>query len=44
MRTGITLKIITITLIVLAFMSATAFAYVGTPAVESEVSGGTYQE
>jgi hypothetical protein len=31
MRAGITLKIITITLVVVAFMSATAFAYVGTP-------------
>lgn len=44
MRTGITLKIITITLIVLALMSATAFAYVGKPAVESEVSVEDYQE
>jgi len=42
MRTGNTLKIITITLIVLALMSATAFAYVGKPTVESEVSSVTY--
>jgi len=44
MKTGITLKIITITLIVLALMSATAFAYVGKPAAESEVSVEDYQE
>jgi len=44
MRTDNTLKIITITLIVLALMSATAFAYVGKPAVKSEVPAVTYQE
>ena len=44
MRIGITLKIITITLVVLAFMSATAFAYVGKPVAESEVSIETSQE
>lgn len=44
MRTGNTLKIITITLVVLALMSATAFAYVGKPAVESEGSAIGYQE
>jgi hypothetical protein len=31
-------------LIVLALMSATAFAYVGKPAAESEVSVEDYQE
>ncbi|MDD3168320.1 MAG: hypothetical protein PHC91_02500 [Eubacteriales bacterium] len=44
MRTGDTLKIITITLIVLALMSATAFAYVGKPAMEAEGSAIVYQE
>jgi len=38
MRTGNTIKIITITLVIIALMSATAFAYVGKPTVESEVS------
>lgn len=44
MGTGITLKIITIVLVVLALMSATAFAYVGKPAVDSEVSYEAWQE
>lgn len=38
MRTGITLKIITIVLIALALMSATAFAYVGKPAAATGIS------
>lgn len=37
MRTEHTFKIIAITLIVLALMSATAFAYVGKPAAVPEV-------
>jgi flagellar basal body-associated protein FliL len=44
MRTEHTLKIITITLIVLALMSATAFAYVGKPAAGPEASLTVYQE
>jgi len=44
MRTANTLKIITITLVVLALMSATAFAYVGKPAAESEGSVVAFQE
>ena len=44
MRTANTLKVITITLVVLALMSATAFAYVGKPATESEGSVIVYQE
>jgi len=39
MRTGNTIKIITVALVIIALMSATAFAYVGTPAIELEVSG-----
>jgi len=42
MRTGNTIKIITITLVIIALMSATAFAYVGKPTIESEVSGHNY--
>jgi hypothetical protein len=37
MRTEHTIKIITIALVVLALMSATAFAYVGKPAPEPEI-------
>lgn len=44
MRTEHTFKIITITLIVLALMSATAFAYVGNPAGGPEASFTSYQE
>jgi hypothetical protein len=44
MRTEHTFKIITITLIVLALMSATAFAYVGKPAAVPEASFTSYQE
>ncbi len=42
MRTGITLKIITIVLVALALMSATAFAYVGKPAAETGVTFETW--
>lgn len=44
MRTGNTLKIITIILIVLALMSATAFACVGKPEVDAGTSTETYQD
>ena len=44
MRAEHTFKIITITLIVLALMSATAFAYVGKPAAEPEASYTVYTE
>jgi hypothetical protein len=43
MGTGNTLKIITITLLVVALMSATAFAAVGKPSVESEVPAITQE-
>lgn len=33
-----TIKIITVTLVIIALMSATAFAYVGTPTIESKVA------
>ena len=38
MRTGNTLKIITVTLLVIALMSATVFAAVGKPPVDSEIA------
>lgn len=38
MRTGNTLKIITVTLLVIALMSVTVFAAVGKPPVDSEIS------
>ena len=44
MRTEHTFKIITITLIVLALMSATAFANVGKPAAGPEASYTVYPE
>jgi hypothetical protein len=44
MGKGNTLKIITITLLVLALMSATAFAYVGKPSADSAVSDISYQK
>ncbi|HML37257.1 MAG TPA: hypothetical protein PKA19_07555 [Bacillota bacterium] len=44
MRPGITLKIITITLVVIALMSATAFAYIGQPSTESAVPAAAGQK
>ena len=44
MRTGIAWKVITITLVVLALMSATAFAYVGKPAIESKFPAVTFED
>lgn len=45
MKTGNTLKIITFALIVIALMSASAFAAVGQPNSEGEsVSGITYND
>jgi len=44
MEKGTAWKVITTTLIVLALMSATAFAYVGKPTVESKMPALSYQD
>jgi hypothetical protein len=44
MGTGTAWKVITITLIVLALMSATAFAYVGKPLADTAMPELSYQE
>jgi hypothetical protein len=44
MEKGIAWKVITITLLVIALMSATAFAYVGKPDVESKLPALSYQD
>lgn len=44
MRTGDTLKIITVVLLVVALMSATVFASVGKPPVTSEIAAFNLEE
>ncbi|WP_419824577.1 hypothetical protein [Anoxybacterium hadale] len=44
MRSGIAMKVITVTLIILALMSATAFAAAGKPAAELGFSSFSYQD